>query len=296
MSIFIASTGFGLVTASILAISAVGFTLQWGVSRILNLAYVDFMILTAYLDYTLSQRAHLGFWPSAILSVLAVAALSVAFNRFLLQPFARRGIRFFYLLIVAFSVGIVVEYAIQTIWGTAFFNISVGGNTTYSVGSFQLTLAQIVIIGIAAVAMLGVHLLLTRTDFGRAIRAVSMNTTLAQCSGIRTSTVLDGTWFLSGFLCGLGGLVLAFNTSTFDANTGVALLSELLAAVVLGGVGSVYGAMLGALIIGVVSEWSAGLINPFFNVVVALIALVVALLFRPEGLIRSLTEASGGGT
>jgi branched-chain amino acid transport system permease protein/neutral amino acid transport system permease protein len=148
----------------------------------------------------------------------------------------------------------------------------------------------------AIFVMLALHFLLTRTDFGRSMRAVAINPELAQCSGIRISVVLNATWFLTGVLCGISGLVLAFNTSTFDVNTGTVYISQILAAVVLGGIGSPYGAMLGAVIIGLTSEWAAAFINPFFNVVVALLALIIVLLFRPEGLLRSLTTSSGGGT
>ncbi|HVB05923.1 MAG TPA: branched-chain amino acid ABC transporter permease [Acidimicrobiales bacterium] len=296
MTLFIASTGFGIVVASILMIASVGFTLQWGVSNVLNLAYVDFMILTPYLDYSLNQQLHLDKWLSIVLSVAGVALASVAFNQYLLQPFVKRGIRFFYLLIIAFAAGTILEYVILAIWGPTFFNISVGGNNTYSLAGLKLSEAQLIIIAIAVASMIGIHLLLTRTDFGRSMRAVAINPMLAQCSGIRTSAVLNATWFLTGTMCGIAGLVLAFNTATFDVNTGAAFLAELLAAVVLGGIGSPYGAMVGAIIIGVVAEWAALLIDPFFNVVVALVALVVTLLFRPEGLVRSLTSSTGGGT
>lgn len=296
MSLFIASTGFGLVVASILMIASVGFTLQWGVSNVLNLAYVDLMILAAYLDYSLHQQLHLDSSLSIVLSVIAVALASVAFNQFLLQPFVRRGIRFFYLLIIAFSTGTILQYAIQAIWGPLFFDISVGGNNTYSLGGLKLTQSQLIIIGVAVASMVLIHLLLTRTDFGRSMRAVATNPVLAQCSGIRSAVVLNASWFLTGAMCGLSGLVLAFNTASFNVNTGAVFLSELLAAVVLGGIGSPYGAMVGSIIVGVVAEWAALLINPFFNVVVALAALVVALLFRPEGLVKSLTSSTGGGT
>lgn len=296
MSLFLASTGFGLVVASIISIAAVGFTLQWGVTNILNLAYVDFMILAAYIDYSLTQTAGVNFWISAILSVAGVGALSVAFNHFLIQPFVRRGIKFFYLLIIAFATGTILQYVIQSIWGATFFNIAVGGAQTYNLGGMKLTLSELIIIGVAVVAMLGVHLLLTQTDFGRAMRAVAINPVLAQCSGIRTAVVLNATWFLTGSLCGIAGLVLAFNTATFDVNTGTVFLAQILAAVVLGGIGSPYGAMVAALIVGVVSEWASAYINPFFNVVVALVVLIGVLLFRPEGLMRSLTSSTGGGT
>jgi branched-subunit amino acid ABC-type transport system permease component len=296
VSLFIASTGFGIVVASILMIAAVGFTLQWGVSNVLNLAYVDFMILAPYLDYTIHQQWHVTSWLAIVLSVIVVALGSVAFNQFLLQPFVRRGIRFFYLLIIAFSAGTIIQYGIQAIWGPTFFNIGVGGNNTYSLGGLKLTLSQLIIIGVAIGSMVGIHLLLTQTDFGRSMRAVAINPVLAQCSGIRRGFVLNATWFLTGTMCGISGLVLAFNTVSFNVDTGAVFLAELLAAVVLGGIGSPYGAMVGAIIIGVVAEWAALLINPYFNVVVALVALVVVLLFRPEGLVRSLTSSSGGGT
>ena len=296
MSLFIASTGFGIVVASILMIASVGFTLQWGVSNVLNLAYVDLMILAAYLDYSFHQQLHLTSSLSIVLSVLVVALTSVAFNQFLLQPFVKRGIRFFYLLIIAFSTGTIIQYGIQAIWGPTFFNISIGGNQAYSLGGLKLTASQLIIIGIAVGSMLGIHLLLTRTDFGRSMRAVAINPVLAQCSGIRRGLVLNASWFLTGTMCGLSGLVLAFNTVSFNVNTGAVFLSELLAAVVLGGIGSPYGAMVGSIIVGIVAEWAALLINPFFNVVVALVALIIALLFRPEGLVRSLTSSTGGGT
>lgn len=295
MHLFVESTGFGFVLASILAIASVGFTLQWGVANFLNLAYVDFMVLAAFLDYTFTQQVHLGFWASAVIAVLIVAGGMVVMNEWLVQPLVRRGIRFFYLLIVAFGVAAILQYSMQAIWGPTFFSISVPGKEPVSFIGMRLTVSELVIIGVAILAMLLFHLLLTRTDLGRAMRAVSVNPVLAQCSGIRTKYVLNMAWFLSGILCGIGGLVLAFNTASFDAGTGTSYLAELLAVVVVGGIGSPYGAMAGAVIIGLLSQW-ATIVNSYFNIVVALVVLVLMLLIRPDGLFRSLTSASGGGT
>ncbi|NMP24124.1 branched-chain amino acid ABC transporter permease [Sulfobacillus sp. DSM 109850] len=277
-------------------LSAVGFTLQWGVSNVINWAYVDFMTLVAFLDYTFTHYLHWNFWPAAILSVLLIGVLSLAMNQLLVQPFLKRGIKFFNMLIVTFGLGTIVQYLIEVIWGPTFFSITVGGQQPIHVVGVKLTVAQLIIIGVAAASMVGFHLLLTRTDLGKAMRAVSVDPSLAQVSGIRTNAVLNMAWFLSGVLCGMAGLVLAFNTASFDSTTGTVYILQILAVVVLGGIGSPYGAMGAALIIGLVGEWAALLINPYFNVVVSLLALIVVLLWRPQGLFRSLTSGSGGGT
>jgi branched-subunit amino acid ABC-type transport system permease component len=293
MQLFLESTGFGLVVASILAIASVGFTLQWGVGKFINLAYVDFMILAAYLDHTFTQTLGLEFWIGAVLSILAVAVLMVIMNQFLVQPLGRRGVRFFDLLVVGFGVGLIVEYSIQAIWGSAFFSITVAGTTPLKLGGLRLTPSQLVIIGIALVVMLSLHLLLSRTDLGRAIRAVSVNPTLAQSCGVRTSYVLNVSWFVSGILCGIAGLVLAFNTAVFNSGTAIVYFPYILAAAMVGGIGSAYGAMTAAALLGLISEWVA-IAAPYFGVMVALIAAGLVALLRPAGLFRSPMADMGG--
>lgn len=293
MQLFLESTGFGLVVASILAIASVGFTLQWGVGKFINLAYVDFMVLAAYLDHTFNQTLGLEFWIAVVLSILIVAVLMMGMNQFLVQPLGRRGVRFFDLLVAGFGVGLVVEYGIQAIWGTAFFNITVAGTTPLKLGGLKLTPSQLVIIGIAVIVMLALHLLLSRTDLGRAIRAVSVNPTLAQSCGVRTGYVLNVSWFMSGIMCGIAGLVLAFNTAVFNSGTAIVYFPYILAAAMVGGIGSAYGAMAAAALLGLISEWAA-LATPYFGVMVALIAAGLVALLRPEGLFRSPMAGLGG--
>jgi branched-subunit amino acid ABC-type transport system permease component len=293
MQLFLESTGFGLVVASILSIASVGFTLQWGVGKFINLAYVAFMILAAYLDHTFTQTLGLEFWIGAVLSILTVGVLMVAMNQFLIQSLTRRGVRFFDLLVVGFGIALVVEYSTQAIWGTDFFSIKVAGTTPLNLGGLKLTPSQLVIIGIAVVVMLALHMMLSRTDLGRAIRAVSVNPTLAQSCGVRTSYVLNVSWFVSGLMCGIAGLVLAFNTAVFNDTTAIVYFPYILAAAMVGGIGSVYGAMAAAAILGLISEWVA-LATPYFGVMVALIAAGLVALLRPEGLFRSPMAGLGG--
>lgn len=293
VQLFLESTGFGLVVASILAISAVGFTLQWGVGKFINLAYVDFMMVAAYLDHTFTQTLGLEFWLGAALSVASVAALMVLMNQYLIQPLGRRGIRVFDLLVVGFGIGAIVEYSIQAFYGTSFFHITVAGNTPLNFAGLKLTASEIVIIGIAVVLMLMLHILLSRTDLGRAIRAVSVNPTLAQSCGIRIAVVLNASWLLSGLMCGLAGLILAFNTAVFNSGTAITYFPLILAVAMVGGIGSAHGAMAAAVLVGLVSQW-VSIVNPYFGVMAALVAAGLVALFRPEGLFRSPMAGLGG--
>jgi len=286
LQLFLQVTGFGLVDASILALAAVGFTLQWGVGKFINLAYVYLMMLSAFLDYTLTQTLHLEFWLSAALSIGAVGLVSMGMNHYLVLPLARRGVRFFDLLIAGFGVGIVVEFGLQAIYGENFFQIKVAGTRPLKILGMHLTPSQLVIIGIAVLVMVMLHVLLTKTDIGRAIRAISVNPTLAQSCGVRVDFVLNLLWLMSGVLCGLSGLVLAFDTSLFNSGTSAVELPFILAIAMVGGIGSAYGAMGAALLIGLVSNW-VDIVNPQYGIVVAVFAGGLVLLLRPEGLFRS---------
>jgi branched-chain amino acid transport system permease protein/neutral amino acid transport system permease protein len=153
------------------------------------------------------------------------------------------------------------------------------------------TASQLAIIGIAVVAMLAVHLLMTRTRLGKAMRATANNPGLARSCGIATDRVIDAAWLLSGALCGIAGVAFVLNTATFSEVTGATFLVPIIAAAVLGGIGQPYGAMLGAVTIGLASEVSAALINPAYKGVVAFAILIVVLLVRPQGILSEIASA-----
>ncbi len=139
--------------------------------------------------------------------------------------------------------------------------------------------------------MAAIHLLLTRTEIGKAMRAMSDSVDLAQISGIDTDRITSYTWLLSGCLAGLAGIVLAINITSFQPAFGGEFLFVIFAAVILGGVGSPYGAMLGALVIGLATEMSAVLINSAYKNDVAFALLILTLLLRPQGIIRMAGKA-----
>jgi len=282
-SVFVQSIGFGLVTASILALASVGFTLQFGVSNILNLAYGDVMTACAFAGYAVNQVG--GSIAESLAAGAGFGAVaSVLLNRLVYRPFVRHGTKLFGMVVVSLAVGIIIQNIVLAAYGATFFSYSFPPGRQVHILGMIFDTFQLMIIGLAVAAMALVQLLLTRTRLGKAMRATAANPSLARASGVSTERIVDLAWLISGALCGLAGVVLVLNTSAFQSATGSGFLVVIVAAAVLGGVGQPAGAMLASLVLGVITEVAAGFISPSFKEVIAFGVLVVVLLFRPAGL------------
>jgi branched-subunit amino acid ABC-type transport system permease component len=288
VSLFLASIGFGLVTASVLAIASVGFTLQFGVTDVLNLAFGAIMILGAFVAYWVNENGF-SVWLGLLLAVAACAAASVLLNSVLYTPFQRRGASPVTMVIVSLGVTLVIEFGLAALVGGVGVSYTMGNGPTFQAGGLILTGVQLVIMAIAVAAMAGVHVLLRYTKLGKAMRATAANRNLARNCGIRTGRVITATWALTGALCGLAGTVFGIDAGSFDATSTDLFLVLILAAVFLGGPGQPYGAMLGALIIGLATEVSAVFIPADYKYVIAFVALLVMLGVRPTGLLGERT-------
>lgn len=284
MSTFIASIGYGLVAAAVLALASVGFTLQFAVTNVLNLAYGAVMIASAYLAYSLNSSG-LNVWVAMLVAIASGAVISVVLNQLVYAPFQRRRTSPIALVIVALGMTLIIEFGTQAIAGPTNVSYTMAQGATVGAGSFQLTVVQYVIIALSVVTMGLVHLLMTFTRLGKAMRATAANRDLARNCGIRTSRVVTSTWLITGALCGMAGVVFAMNAGTFGATSADLFLVLILAAVFLGGPGQAYGAMLGALVIGLATEVSASVIQPDYKDVVAFVILLGMMAVRPSGIL-----------
>jgi len=284
MTIFLASVGFGLVTASVLAVAAVGFTLQFGVTDVLNLAYGAVMIAGAYIAYVVNQ-AGLNIWVGLVVAVVACSAGSVLLNSGIYTPFQRRGATPITLVIVSLGMTLIIEFGTQAIAGGTSVSYTMAQGPSVRAGGLVLTAVQLVVIGLSVLVMIGTHVLLRYTRLGKAMRATAANKTLARNCGMRTSRVINLTWAITGALCGLAGVIFAMDAGSFDATSTDLFLILILAATFLGGPGQAYGAMLGAVVIGLATEISAAYITPSYKYVVGFVALLLILGVRPTGLL-----------
>lgn len=286
LNLLLSSVGFGIVTASVLALAGVGLSLQFGVTNFVNFAYGDYATLGAYIALLLNEH-NVNIWISMIIAGIAVAVFAFLVNRILFQPFIRKRARLLTMLIVTLGLSLVIQNGIQSIWGPNFQNYKVVTPVNYAFGPFLFTNQQLIIIAVAMVCLVGLHVLLRYTRFGKAMRAMSDDVDLAEVSGIDTTRITDLTWLINGFLAGVAGVVLALNTATFTPLLGSFFLFLVFAVVILGGIGYPYGAMLGALVIGIVTEVAGAFMDSAYSQAIAFCLMIILLLVRPQGLFAS---------
>ena len=294
MSLLIAAFGFGLVSMSVIALAAVGFTMQFGITNMINLAYGEVMITSAFFAYYLNQ-ARVSVWIAMLGGAAFGAVFSFLINRFVYTPFQRKGTALLGMVIVSLAVSLMIANGLLPIVG--YFSVSYRERFSQLLrfGDIALTVNQIVIIVLAVVVMLAVHALLRYTRLGKAMRATAANPMLARNCGIPTQRVIDTVWLITGALCGLAGVVAALDSDTFTISSGAVFLITALAAAVLGGAGQPYGAMIGAVIIGLVTELSAAVWSPDYKQVVAFAILVLVMVLRPQGLLAKRGALAAAG-
>lgn len=287
MQTLLLSLGFGLITASLLSIAAVGLSLQFSITNYINFAYGDLLTVGIYVAWFANRRLGLNIWVGLIVAVIMTAIIAWLINVFVLTPFTRRHASPITMLIVTLGVSLVIQNAIQLIFSEQFQSYTVTSGTTLHLGFFLFTPLQLEMLLLAIVTMLGIHVLLRYTRLGKAMRAISDSTELARISGIRTGLILDCVWLITGGLAGLSGVVLALTVTSFTPTIGFSFLFVIFPAVILGGTGRPYGAMAGALIVGIATEVGATLIRSEYKNAIALVILIVVLLIRPQGLFVS---------
>jgi branched-subunit amino acid ABC-type transport system permease component len=285
MHTFFLGVGFGLVTAAILSISAVALSLQFSVSPVPNFTHGDIMTVGAYAGYVVLLHSNNNLILGALSAGIAGVIMAAIVYRVFIEPLLKRRVRIHFLLVLLLGASIVVQNALQLIFGAEDVSSNVPTSANHKVGPLLLTTRQIGIIILAVVVLVFVHAVLRYTRFGRAIRAVADSPELASASGINAARITYATWVVSGFLTGLSGGVLALSIGAVDPTLGFGFLFVIFAAAIVGGIGQPYGAMLGALIVGLVMEVSAFYIPSDDKTVLAFGLLILALLFRPQGII-----------
>ena len=271
----------GALIASLLALAAVGLSLSFGVARFANVAHPDFMMLGAYA--TLGYNVYLGlpFWAAAGLGIATALALGVgvawlAFDRLPVSGNVQ-------LLIVSIGVSFVLRHVVLLVFGANPAQFAVPLQRPWVWGPVRLTVTQIATLLTAATLVLAVHLLLSRTRLGRVLRAMADNPSLCQVTGVDTERSRLAMWAIAVLLGAVAGVLFGLNL-VLQPNMGWDLIIPIFAATILGGIGSPYGALLGALTLGLALEWST-LVIPFqYKEMMAFAVMALCLLVRPRGL------------
>jgi branched-subunit amino acid ABC-type transport system permease component len=281
-TILIQTLVFGLALGGVIAVSAVGLTLAYGVTRFINFAFGEFLTLGAVFCTAL-VTAGLALAPSVGLSVLAVALIGVAVARVFYDPLAGRGL--LPLLVTSVGVAFVAQNLVRMAVGSNPVRFPVPLMRPVEVGGVFVPVEQVIVLGVALAVMLAVHLLLRFTMLGKKMRAVADDPELARASGVSARQVTTATWAISAAIAGLGGVLLAITQITVTPQMGWHFLLVVFAAVLLGGIGSPYGAMIGGLAIGLAIELGATYVAANYSYAFAFVVLVGVLVLRPRGLL-----------
>lgn len=280
----------GLVTGSIIAIAAVGLSLVYGILKIVNFAHGEYLVFGAYMALVVNVTWGQSLVLGALFAMVMTALLGIALEFGLWRPIRQKGAGIVSLFIVSIGLALVLRNSILLWQGGAPRRYNVDVFQVYELGPIRLSLSQIVVIIVASVAIVAVGLLLARTTLGKAMRALSDSRDLASVSGIDTDRITAYTWILGSALAGLGGVLQGLVQNAFEPNMGFRLLLLIFAAVILAGVGSAYGALVGGLVLGLMMEvatWSAlpaGGVDAVYKPVVAFVVLILVLIFRPQGI------------
>jgi branched-subunit amino acid ABC-type transport system permease component len=272
----------GIVYGMIVALSTMGLTITTKILGFFNFAHGTAMTVCAYVAFALNVGLGWPFWLAAPVAVVVTALLAVVIDRLIYVRM--RGARAVALLMASIGVTFSLRSLLRVIYGNEvrFFDVPLARGRHLPLG-VTVTSRQIVIVVGSLVVMAAMHLFLTRTKVGMAMRGTAGNPMLAMVSGINPEVIYFWAWAIGTALAGLGGVFLALDTRLIPT-MGWDILVPIFVAMVMGGIGSVYGAVLGGLIVGLAMEIAAGFIPPTYKLAVAFLLMIVVLLFKPMGL------------
>jgi branched-chain amino acid transport system permease protein len=272
----------GLVNGGVYALLAIGFSLIFGVARIVNIAHTAFYMLAAYCFYTLLVKFGLGFIPAGIISVVGVTLLSVLCYRVVIEPVREHEAA---VLIATIALGLIFQELMLISFGGNYLGIPSTLEGSMRLGGVAIPYQRLLILVVAAVMLVSVWFLLYRTRLGLAIRSTANDLEVANLMGMNVQRVAMATVAISVALAAVAGVVVA-PVFVVDPFMWLAPLVTMLAIVVLGGLGSLKGSLIGALIIGYVEAITVFALpgGAYLKGAVALLIMVIVLLARPEGL------------
>ena len=283
----------GLSLGAIYALIALGYTMVYGVLRLINFAHGDVYMLGAFAGYYLANALNLDANPSLLGAIVvtfgamaACAAIGVIIERFAYRPV--RGHSRLTALITAIGVSLLLEYGGQVVFGaTPRFFPQMIRSQVYSVGGVQISNQNLLIIVVAIVMMFGLEFIVHRTKIGTAMRATSFNLSVAKLMGINTNFVIAFTFALGSALAAVGGVMVALAIPRIDPLMGLMTGLKAFVAAVLGGIGNIPGAMLGGVLIGLMETWLSATSYSTYRDAMAFAVLILILLVKPAGILGS---------
>lgn len=276
----------GVAVGSVIALAAVGLTLTYGILRLANFAHGDLMTLGAYLTLTANLNG-VNIWLSILIGAVLTIGVALLSEKLLWSPMRDRRASSTTLIIISIGLALFLRNGITLLWGPENRRYDLPVATALDIFGVRIAPTRLIVVGLAILAIAGLHYLLQHTKIGKAMRAVADNTDLARVSGINVDRVVIWTWVLAAGLTAIAGGMFGLITAV-RPNMGWFLIMPMFASVILGGIGNPYGAIAGAYIIGIAQELSTYFLPSEYKLGIALMVMILVLLVRPQGLFRGM--------
>lgn len=271
---------YGAVTSAIYAMLAVGFTLIFGVARVLNLSHGAFYALGAYFTYTYNGLLKIPLLLAALLAVATVAVLGVVMERVLVRPLRHSALA---VVMITLATSLLIEQVLLLTFGSEYQNVQSLVSEKVMVLGVDIGGQRLLALGVSVVLIAGLWLFIQRTRLGNAILAVSQDAEGAQYMGININRVFASVMAISAALAATAGVLVA-PFLTVQPSMGLVPMTKAFSIVILGGLGSIRGSLLAALVLGYSETLVSYLVSSSLTELVSLVAILLALILRPAGL------------
>lgn len=278
----------GISLGSIYALIALGYTMIYGIIKLINFAHGDVYMIGAYIGFAATTYANLGFFPALIISMVACAVLGIVIEKIAYKPL-RNSTRIA-VLITAIGVSLLLEYVMMFFVGAEVRSYPTAvSELAFSIGSIPITMREIIIIT-SVVLMAILQFIVHKTKTGKAMRAVSIDQDAAQLMGIRVDKTISFTFAIGSALAGAAGVLVGIYYNSINPLMGIMPGLKAFVAAVFGGIGSIPGAMIGGLSIGVLETFVSGYGNSMYRDAAVFAFLIIILILKPTGLLGKNTR------
>lgn len=292
METFLQQLVNGISWGSVYALIAIGYTMVYGVLKLINFAHGDVYMIGAMTGYYVARALGVeGAHPQWHLGVVLIASMAVcALLGFLIEKLAYKPLRNsprIAILITAIGVSFFLEYTGQLVFGAdpKFFPSLIESRPLFHIGDVAIGTVPAIIVVVSLILMGILRYIVMRTKIGRAMRAVSFSPTAAQIVGVPVNRIISMTFIIGSALAGAAGVLVGLNTPKVDPLMGIMAGLKAFVAAVLGGIGNVPGALIGGFFIGISESMVSGYLSSTYRDAFSFLLLIIILLVKPEGLL-----------
>ncbi len=272
----------GIIIGGIYAMVALGYSMVYGVLQIVNWAHADVLMFGTFIGMLLATKLGFPVIAMVLLAACFTSILGMGVERVAYRPIKRN--RRMAVLVSALGMSTFLQNLAQLIFGSSTQPFSTIKKTNYKIGTVSFTNMQIIILSVTAMMLIILYILVYKTKMGIAMRACSVSIENAKLMGVNTNMIISSTFGIGAFMAGIAGILVGTYYSAVYPTMGYLLGMKAFAAAILGGIGSIPGAVLGGFVIGIIESLGAGYISSDYRDAYAFIVMILILVLRPSGI------------